>query len=400
VNMNGRVYDPIVGRFLSPDPNVQSATDLQSYNRYSYVFNNPLRYTDPTGYFGLGSVGSWISANWQGVAVGLVAIGACAAAGPGCVAVGVVTAAFSASASLAQGATLSQAFSGALIGLVVGNLGGAAGNAVGLSLGIKAGSAASFAFAEVGGAVGGVAGGALQTLATGGNLGKNILLGAAQGAVWGAVGWGITQPTSLTRWDGDVGGSGAAQLEKKETLDSVLKEAGVTGRPVSADEVLRDGELSETFLDKGRNPYDGQNANPSVVTTDYSAAETRAILGKAIAQLYSHSYPVALAQFAVYVSVGDWDFQSLPGASHDTYNVGNTVLNAGEFGNYFAGYVSQARFGLFGVESSMAGGELFNIVQHAGGDPELPTIFDPAHDQFLILSGAAAASRVGGVSLW
>jgi RHS repeat-associated protein len=51
VNMNGRVYDPVIGRFLSPDPNVQFAADLQSYNRYSYVLNNPLRYTDPTGYF-------------------------------------------------------------------------------------------------------------------------------------------------------------------------------------------------------------------------------------------------------------------------------------------------------------------------------------------------------------
>jgi len=50
VNMNGRVYDPALGRFLSPDPDLQSAADLQDYNRYSYVLNNPLRYTDPTGY--------------------------------------------------------------------------------------------------------------------------------------------------------------------------------------------------------------------------------------------------------------------------------------------------------------------------------------------------------------
>ena len=49
--MNGRFYDPSLGRFLSPDPNVQFAADLQSYNRYSYCGNNPLRYTDPTGTF-------------------------------------------------------------------------------------------------------------------------------------------------------------------------------------------------------------------------------------------------------------------------------------------------------------------------------------------------------------
>ena len=51
VNMNGRVYSAALGRFLSPDPNVQFVGDLQSYNRYTYALNNPLRYTDPTGYF-------------------------------------------------------------------------------------------------------------------------------------------------------------------------------------------------------------------------------------------------------------------------------------------------------------------------------------------------------------
>src|SRR5207253_8211047 len=51
INMNGRVYDPVLGRFLSPDPHVQFVANLQSYNRYSYVLNNPLSSTDPTGYW-------------------------------------------------------------------------------------------------------------------------------------------------------------------------------------------------------------------------------------------------------------------------------------------------------------------------------------------------------------
>jgi RHS repeat-associated protein len=50
IHMNGRVYDPLLGRFMSADPIVQSPSNLQSYNRYSYVANNPLAYTDPTGY--------------------------------------------------------------------------------------------------------------------------------------------------------------------------------------------------------------------------------------------------------------------------------------------------------------------------------------------------------------
>jgi RHS repeat-associated protein len=51
IHMNGRVYDPVIGRFLSADPFVQDATNSQSLNRYSYVMNNPLSMTDPSGFF-------------------------------------------------------------------------------------------------------------------------------------------------------------------------------------------------------------------------------------------------------------------------------------------------------------------------------------------------------------
>jgi hypothetical protein len=48
--MNGRVYDPWLGRFLSPDNYVQQPWNSQSFNRYSYCFNNPLKFIDPSGY--------------------------------------------------------------------------------------------------------------------------------------------------------------------------------------------------------------------------------------------------------------------------------------------------------------------------------------------------------------
>jgi HNH/Endo VII superfamily nuclease toxins len=53
VHMNGRIYDPLVGRFMSADPFIQAPSMLQSYNRYAYVMNNPLNLTDPSGYFSL-----------------------------------------------------------------------------------------------------------------------------------------------------------------------------------------------------------------------------------------------------------------------------------------------------------------------------------------------------------
>jgi len=49
INMNGRMYDPVLGRFLSPDNYVQAADFSQSFNRYSYCINNPLKFTDPDG---------------------------------------------------------------------------------------------------------------------------------------------------------------------------------------------------------------------------------------------------------------------------------------------------------------------------------------------------------------
>jgi RHS repeat-associated protein len=51
INMEGRVYDPVVAQFLSPDPYVQAPDNTQGLNRYSYCMNSPLMYTDPTGEF-------------------------------------------------------------------------------------------------------------------------------------------------------------------------------------------------------------------------------------------------------------------------------------------------------------------------------------------------------------
>jgi RHS repeat-associated protein len=51
IHMNGRIYDPVLGRFLSADIVVQFPDAITSYNRYAYVLNNPLAYTDPSGYF-------------------------------------------------------------------------------------------------------------------------------------------------------------------------------------------------------------------------------------------------------------------------------------------------------------------------------------------------------------
>ena len=49
INMNGRLYDPVLGRFFSPENYVQMPDNSQNFNRYSYCLNNPLKYADPSG---------------------------------------------------------------------------------------------------------------------------------------------------------------------------------------------------------------------------------------------------------------------------------------------------------------------------------------------------------------
>jgi RHS repeat-associated protein len=54
IHFNGRIYDPQLGKFTSADPSVESPYGTQGWNRYAYVGNNPLSFTDPTGFCFLG----------------------------------------------------------------------------------------------------------------------------------------------------------------------------------------------------------------------------------------------------------------------------------------------------------------------------------------------------------
>ena len=89
--MNGRLYDPVVHRFLQPDNFIQDPFNTQNFNRYSYVLNNPLKYTDASGEFWFVVVGAivgayvgasvqqgtfnpakWDSTWWKGAIVGAI----------------------------------------------------------------------------------------------------------------------------------------------------------------------------------------------------------------------------------------------------------------------------------------------------------------------------------------
>jgi RHS repeat-associated protein len=50
INMNARLYDPVIGRFIQADTVIPDPSKAMSYNRYVYVYNNPMKYVDPDGH--------------------------------------------------------------------------------------------------------------------------------------------------------------------------------------------------------------------------------------------------------------------------------------------------------------------------------------------------------------
>ncbi|AGU98981.1 RHS repeat-associated core domain-containing protein [Vibrio campbellii] len=84
IHMNARMYDATLGRFISADSFIQAPSNSQSFNRYSYVQNNPMKYTDPSGHFfkkifkeikrAFKKVGKFLKKNWRMLAAVAVAV--------------------------------------------------------------------------------------------------------------------------------------------------------------------------------------------------------------------------------------------------------------------------------------------------------------------------------------
>ena len=122
VNMDGRMYDPVLGRFLSPDPIVQAPDLTQGLNRYTYCLNNPLSLVDPTGY-------SWLGDNWQtlvasfvGIAVSAITAGTGASLGVAIIAGAAGGAASALTGALLNGANIGQIAKATFTGAVWGGV--------------------------------------------------------------------------------------------------------------------------------------------------------------------------------------------------------------------------------------------------------------------------------------
>ena len=225
INMNGRLYDPVLGRFLSPDNYVQTPDFSQNYNRYSYCLNNPLKYTDPSGEFwnliigaAIGGVFNWITHGCQFNAKGLGYFTTGALAG-------------SVGAGIASGTSVAMAG---------GNFwSGFAGLANGISsTGFWAGAVTSASSGFAGGFLSGMG----NSLVEGKNIGKSLTSGflmGAEDALIGGISGGIfggfdALDKNTNFWSGtaDFDVNGAYSCSGCMPSDYKIGESTITGRYV------------------------------------------------------------------------------------------------------------------------------------------------------------------------
>ena len=178
-----RYYDPKLGRFISADTIVPSLLDPQALNRYTYVLNNPLKYTDPSGHcadgcvigialvvFGVLQAG--VESHWDPKATILGGVIAGVSAGVGYGTFQVVSTAFSGFGSL--GGIAGGIVSGAVAGGTSGALAKLAGYNVNIGLATASGAAA-----------GGITGGAGAQFGQWGAFAAAPVAGAAGAAISG-----------------------------------------------------------------------------------------------------------------------------------------------------------------------------------------------------------------------
>ncbi|WP_221408069.1 RHS repeat domain-containing protein [Bergeyella zoohelcum] len=171
IHMNGRLYDPLLRRFLNADEHIQDPYNTQNYNKYGYVYNNPLMYNDPDGEIAfLAPIFAWVAAN---------AVAIITAAGISAALAGII---YTIDASINNYWTLGgfakAVFGGALTGAVAGALG-------------QVFSASTF-WATVGnGALAGAGGGGMNALINGQNFLEGLVKGAVIGGAIAAVSYAI-----------------------------------------------------------------------------------------------------------------------------------------------------------------------------------------------------------------
>lgn len=252
IHMNARVYDSDIGRFLSADSIIQNPLDSQAFNRYSYVRNNPMMYTDPSGHSWLSrawkrvkrafkKAWKWVKSNWKTIVTIAVVVIATFVTGGAGTALASSIGATGTTASVVAGAT-TGAIAGATAGVVGTKINGGSWEDA-FKNGLRGAVAGG-----IGGAVGGYYGDAwnlgrvgVQAIANG--LGSEITGGEFRygfmvGALTAGVQWGYSEMTKATNAlklksvDGDV-----SKIKKNSYGEWDTTGGRTAGRPLYPNEV-------------------------------------------------------------------------------------------------------------------------------------------------------------------
>ena len=299
INMNGRMYDPVLGRMLSPDNYVQDPFDIQNYNRYTYCLNNPLKYTDPSGeYFliddliaaAIGGVinlaSNIISGNINGsfgecIGKGLAAFGAGAIGGVGAMYPefggwlwgGAVVGATNAWLS---GADATGIVMGAGIGAISSIVGGAAGSWAGQHIGgfVVNGFNITSPVAK------GVVSGALSSMFSGGAssfVGGYLMTGDIDEA-WEYALNGMWQSAVLGSAIGGVSAYASATKAKIDPWTGVHKNSAILGEGMEGRVIPVAKDLQSEYLDAPQmnDAYFGHEISPNTTYTNRASMEYNA----------------------------------------------------------------------------------------------------------------------------
>ncbi|AZA58516.1 RHS repeat-associated core domain-containing protein [Chryseobacterium shandongense] len=214
IHMNGRLYDPLLRRFLNSDENIQDPANTQNYNKYGYVMNNPLMFNDPSGEVFQFLLAWGMSAFWASVTTGAI-IGAAISAGL-----------YSVKAMITGNWSWGGFGKSLLVGAVTGAISGGFSSTF-AATGVRG--------AVVMGSVQGAIGGTVDALVNGRNFVKGFYTGGLVGAAMGAVTYTVSffaqsrYTSELTKAEYDKLGipeSEEALEPSRNTLKKMFKETG------------------------------------------------------------------------------------------------------------------------------------------------------------------------------
>lgn len=172
IHMNGRLYDPLLRRFLNADENIQDPYNTQNYNKYGYVLNNPLMFSDPSGEVFQFAFLAVMGTFWATVMTGAIISSA------------IATFLYLAKAYLTRNFSVGGFFKAVTIGSITGAV----------SAGLGQVFSAGTLIASIGnGVLSGAGASAVQALASGTNFLKGVAQGAVIGGAMGAISFGLSR---------------------------------------------------------------------------------------------------------------------------------------------------------------------------------------------------------------